>query len=126
LLIINIMMDLVKKTGSLKLHYEVNDIIAKVSLLIKEIPEFQALKFNHDLTLYVLNMIKNLVKSTKKIDVKAVAVQVISKVYNLTEEEVNILVNQIDYLISSKAVKKIASSTIAFNYVKKKVLNTSS
>ena len=120
-------MDLVKKTGSLKLHYEVNDIIAKVSLLIKEIPEFQALKFNHDLTLYVLNMIKNLVKSTKKIDVKAVAVQVISKVYNLTEEEeVNILVNQIDYLISSKAVKKIASSTIAFNYVKKKVLNTSS
>jgi len=84
------MMDLVKKTGSLKLHYEVNDIIAKVSLLIKE------------------------------------AVQVISKVYNLTEEEVNILVNQIDYLISSKAVKKIASSAIAFNYVKKKVFNTSS
>ena len=120
------MTDLVKKTGSLKLHYEVNDIIAKVSLLIKEIPEFHALKFNHDLTLYVLNMITNLVKSTKKIEVKAVAVQVISKVYNLTEEEVSILVNQIDYLVSSKAVKKIASSTIAFNYLKKKVLNTSS
>ena len=118
------MTDLVKKTGTLALHYEVNDIIAKVSLLIKEIPEFNALKFNHDLTLYVLNMVANLVKS-KTIDVKSVAVQIISKVFNLSEEEVVILVNQIDYLISSKAVKKIAYSTLCLKYVKKKFFNTS-
>jgi len=124
LLIINIMTDLVKKTGTLALHYEVNDIIAKVSLLIKEIPEFNGLKFNHDLTLYVLNIVTNMVKS-KKIDVKSVAVQIISKIYNLNEEEVEILINQIDYLISSKAVKKIATSTIAFNYLKKKVYDSS-
>jgi len=117
------MTDLVKKTGSLALHYEVNDIIAKVSLLVKEIPEFSALKFNHDLTLYVLNMVINLVKS-KKIDIKIVAVQVLSKVYNLSDEETNILSNQIDYLISSKAVKKIANSTLLFKYLKKKFVST--
>ena len=117
------MSDLVKKTGSLALHYEVNDIIAKVSLLVKEIPEFGALKFNHDLTLYVLNMVINLVKS-KQIDIKTVAVQVLSKVYNLTDEETNILSNQIDYLISSKAVKKIANSTILLKYLKKQFVST--
>ena len=35
------MADLIKKTGSLLLHHEINDIIAKVSLLIKEIHEFE-------------------------------------------------------------------------------------
>jgi hypothetical protein len=67
-------------------------------------------------------MVINLVKS-KKIDIKIVAVQVLSKVYNLTDEETNILSNQIDYLISSKAVKKIANSTLLFKYVKKKFAN---
>ena len=33
-------MDLVKKRGTLKLHSEVTDIILKVTLLIKEIPEY--------------------------------------------------------------------------------------
>jgi len=112
------MTDLVKKTGTLALHYEVNDIIAKVCLLVKEIPEFSALKFNHDLTLYVLNMVINLVKS-KKIDIKTVAIQVLSKVHGLSEEETNILAHQIDYLISSKAVKKIANSTLLLKYLKK-------
>ena len=88
-------------------------------LLVKEIPEFSALKFNHDLTLYVLNMVINLVKS-KKIDIKTVAIQVLSKVHGLSEEETNILAHQIDYLISSKAVKKIANSTLLFKYLKKK------
>ena len=116
------MTDLVKKTGTLALHYEVNDIIAKVCLLVKEIPEFSAFKFNHDLTLYVLNMVINLVKS-KKIDIKTVAIQVLSKVHGLSEEETNILGHQIDYLISSKAVKKIANSTLLFKYLKKKFIN---
>ena len=39
-------MDLVKKRGSLKFHSEVTDIIQKVTLLIKEIPEFDNLKLN--------------------------------------------------------------------------------
>jgi hypothetical protein len=113
------MSDLVKKTGTLKLHYEVNDIIAKVTLLIKEIPEFDALKFNHDLTLYVLNMVTNLIKS-QHIDVKSVAIQILSKVFNLNDSEVSILTNQVDYLVSSNAVKKIAFSLILLNKLKKK------
>ena len=57
--------DLIKKSGSLLLHHEVNDIIAKVCLTIKEIPEYGALKLNHDLCVYVLNLVTNMVKSKK-------------------------------------------------------------
>ena len=67
-------------------------------------------------------MVINLVKS-KKIDIKSVAVQVLAKVYGLTDEETNILSNQIDYLISSEAVKKIANSILLFKYVKNKFVN---
>ena len=61
-------MDLVKKRGSLKLHSEVTDIILKVTLLIKEIPEFENLKLNIDLCFYALNLAQNLVVR-KKVDV---------------------------------------------------------
>jgi hypothetical protein len=48
---------------------------------------------------------------------------VLSKVHGLSEEETSILAHQIDYLISSKAVKKIANSTLLFKYFKKKFIN---
>lgn len=117
------MSDLVKRTGSLQLHYEVNDIIQKVTLMVKEIPEFQSLKFNHDLTLYVLNMVVNMVKS-KKIDPKEVALNILSKIFNLNDDEINILSNQIDYLLSTNAVKKISSSILLLEFLKKKFVNT--
>ena len=52
-------MDLVKKAGSLLLHHEINDIIAKTTLLIKEIPEHKSLKLNIDLCVYVLNLVES-------------------------------------------------------------------
>ena len=65
------MAELIKKKGTLRLHTEINDIIQRVSLLIKEIPEFHLLKGNHDLCVYVLNLVTNMVKS-KTIDVEAI------------------------------------------------------
>jgi hypothetical protein len=47
------MAEFVKKCGTLKLHSEINDIIARVSLLIREIPEFYLLKGNHDLCMCI-------------------------------------------------------------------------
>ena len=115
-------MDLVKKAGSLLLHHEINDIIAKTTLLIKEIPEHQTLKLNIDLCVYVLNLVENLVKSNKKLDVDEIAVTIMTKVFELNETKVVTLKAQIAYLRSSKAVRKVTNCEFFFDYLKK-VLN---
>ena len=115
-------MDLVKKRGSLKFHSEVTNIIQKVTLLVKEIPQFEDLKLNIDLCLYALNLAQNLVKS-KKVDVDELVVSIMTKIYDLNEAEVASLKAQIAYLRSSKAVKKVSNCEIFFEYLKKKVLN---
>ena len=115
------MADLIKKSGTLLLHHEVNDIIAKVSLTIKEIPEY-TLKLNHDLCVYVLNLVVNMVQS-KKLDIPSIVVAIMTKVFSLNEEETTSLNKQIEYLISSGAVKKIGMFKLAFKCLKKKVGN---
>ena len=115
------MAELVKKCGTLKLHTEINDIIARVCLLIKEIPEFHLLKGNHDLRLYVLNLVTNMVKS-KKIDVEAIVIQVLTKVFELNDTEVAILREQIQYLQSSGAIKRVSNLKLLYNEIKKKVI----
>ena len=115
-------MDLVKKRGTLKLHSEITDIILKVTLLIKEIPEYDNLKLNIDLCLYALTLATNLVKS-KKVDVDELVITIMTKIYNLNEAEIANLKAQIAYLRSSKAVKKVSTCEIVFDYLKKKVSN---
>ncbi len=115
------MADLVKKSGTLKLHTEINDIIQRVSLLIREIPEFHGLKGNHDLCVYVLNLVTNMVKN-KKIDVEAITVQVLTKVFELNDTETIILREQIAYLQSSGAIKRVSNLLLLFNMIKKKVI----
>jgi len=114
-------MDLVKKAGSLLLHHEINDIIAKVSLLIKEVPEFESLRLNIDLCVYVLNLVTNMVKS-KKLDVDEIAITIMTKVFDLNETEVVTLKAQIAYLHSSKAVRKVSNCELFFDALKKKFL----
>ena len=115
------MADLIKKSGTLLLHHEVNDIIAKVSLTIREIPEYNSLKLNHDLCVYVLNLVMNMVQS-KTLDIPTIVVAIMTKVFSLNEEETGLLNKQIEYLISSGAVKKVGSLKIAFKYLKKKLI----
>ena len=114
------MAELIKKKGTLRLHSEINDIIARVSLLIKEIPEFHLLKGNHDLCVYVLNLVTNMVKS-KSIDVEAIVIQVMTKVFELNDAEVANLKEQIAYLQSSGAVQRVSNLKLLYNAIKKKV-----
>jgi len=115
------MAELVKKSGTLKLHSEINDIIARVSLLIREIPEFHGLKGNHDLCVYVLNLVTNMVKN-KKIDVEVIVLQVMTKVFELNDSEVANLREQIQYLQSSGVVSRVSNLKLLYNAIKKKVL----
>ena len=112
-------MDLVKKRGTLKLHSEITDIILKVTLLIKEIPEYDNLKLNIDLCLYALTLATNMVKS-KKINIDELVVSIMTKFYDLNEAEITSLKAQIEYLRSSKAIRKVSTCEIVFAYLKKK------
>jgi len=121
LYITNKKMDLVKKSGSLKLHEEINDVIQKVTLLIKEIPEFMSLRLNLDLCVYILNVVTNMIKN-KKIDVDEIVLSIMTKVFELNESEIQTLKSQIAYLHSSKAVRKVSNAEIFFKSLKKKFL----
>ena len=72
--------------------------------------------------LYALTLATNLVKS-KKVDVDELVITIMTKIYNLNEAEVVNLKAQIAYLRSSKAVKKVSTCEIVFDYLKKKVPN---
>ena len=64
-----------------------------------------------------------MVKS-KKINIDELVVSIImTKIYDLNEAEVTSLKEQIAYLRSSKAVKKVSTCEIIFDYLKKKVSN---
>jgi hypothetical protein len=69
-----------------------------------------------------LNLAQNLVRS-KKVDVDELVVSIMTKIYDLNQTEVASLKAQIEYLRSSKAVKKVSNCEIFFEYLKKKVLN---
>jgi hypothetical protein len=110
--------ELVKKSGTLKLHAEINDIIQRVSLLLREIPEIHGLKTNLDLHVYNLNLVINMVKS-KKIDIEAIEVQVMTKVFELNDGEVANFREQIQYLQSSGAVQRVLNLKLLYNAIKK-------
>ena len=62
-----------------------------------------------------------MVKS-KKIDVEAIVIQVLAKVFELNDGETAILREQIQYLLSSGAIKRVSNLKLLYNAIKKKVL----
>ena len=61
-----------------------------------------------------------MVKHHKVIDIEAVAIQILTRVFSLNESEVAALKQQIDYLQASGAVKKISTYELMFSKLKKK------
>lgn len=108
---------LVRHGKSLKLHLQVNKMIQKIIVIIHEMPNYQVLKLNHDLTLYVLNLLVSMVKS-KKIDISAVCAQILTDVFNLNTDEKENIDKQISFLISSGAVKKVSNISLLYDKLK--------
>jgi hypothetical protein len=63
-----------------------------------------------------------MVKS-KKINIDELVVSIMTKIYDLNEAEVTSLKAHIEYLRSSKAIRKVSTCEIVFDYFKKKVSN---
>ena len=81
-----------------------------------------------DITLLVANYVENHIKNTQ-IDKKALTIEIINDVYNLTDDEKKIVSEQIDFLISTGQIKKDSLTTVITSnfksYVKSFFLKTS-
>ena len=64
-----------------------------------------------------------MVKS-KTIDVEAIVIQVMTKVFELNDAEVGNLKEQIAYLQSSGAVQRVSNLKLLYNAIKKRLQNS--
>lgn len=77
----------------------------RISELNLDIPQY---KNNNEFVLLVLNLIEHLVKKKYKIGKKALAVEILSSLFQLNPQEVDSLENNIEFLHSNKMIKKIS------------------
>jgi hypothetical protein len=101
-------MELVSVTPTLDLEIKQNAIKAKIITRLTELqlndPKY---KVNPDIILLVCNLIENLVKN-KKINKKQLLLDVFNQIYVLQPEEIVIVDSQIEFLHSTKAIKKLS------------------
>jgi len=81
---------------------KIRDRIIELNL---NLPQY---KNNNEFVLLVLNLIEHLVKKKYKIDKKALAVEILSALFQLNPQEVDSLENNIEFLHSNKMIKKIS------------------
>lgn len=81
---------------------KIRDRITELNL---DIPQY---KNNNEFVLLVLNLIEHLVKKKYKIGKKALAVEILSSLFQLNPQEVDSLENNIEFLHSNKMIKKIS------------------
>ncbi len=99
-----------------------------VTSKIQEIPNFADLKFDVELTLFVCNLIENAVKEKKipKLDKKQFVLDVIKSLFELSDEEIQQIDSQIEFLHANKKIKSIKfvklMSIKLYNWVEKKFL----
>ena len=101
-------MDLVKIHGTLQKHDLVYSTMLKISNKVKELPNYDLLKLNHDLTAYVCSLIETLIKKKYQVDKKEIAMQILTDLFNLNADEIDQLSKQIDFLISIGVIKRIS------------------
>ena len=71
----------------------------------------------------ITNLVEHLIKKKDKIDKKNMVVSIFQHHFNLTEEEINLLKSNIDYLCNNGNVKKVSKnvfSTCFSKWIQKK------
>ncbi|MEN9946989.1 MAG: hypothetical protein RLZZ293_1375 [Pseudomonadota bacterium] len=105
-------MDQVKLENSLAQHQCLFSLIKQCCLKVKEIENHEDLKLKNEVTKYVAKLVEEgishapLTKKQKKaINKKTIIIEVIKQVYNLAEEELGLVEDQIEYNLDNKIVK---------------------
>ena len=103
------MTDLVEFKNTLATHIKQNKIIDEVTEIITKIPNFMNLKMDPEVTVYVCNIIENLIKKEDKKEISKLnlATTILIKAWNLEEHELDNVIKQIKFLDNNGAIKKI-------------------
>lgn len=106
-------MDQVKPENSLAQHNVLFTLIKQCCLKVKEIENYGDLKLKNEITKFVAKLVEEgihhapLTKKQKKLlNKKAIILEVIKQVFDLCEEELKLVEDQIEYNQENKLVKK--------------------
>ena len=99
----------IKLTPSLKKHFNQHSIETFILNEISQINEIQKFKNDISLLLFVCNLVENVLTKTKQGETKeAIVVNVLQKIFNLNEEEIETVKQNIKFLLETKQIKKLS------------------
>ena len=110
-------MDKVSFKNSLDVLKKDNKLVADLAKKIRELPEYNALKLDVELTLYVAKVIENEVINKTPEERKAMIIKVINQIHPLNPAETKILESQINFLSDHKKIKKQSSFKAISKYI---------
>lgn len=109
----------------IKLKHSARNVILENTLIknivdkIKNIPQFDQLKNDIELTEHVCNLVENSItgnKNSKPIDKKNLVLKIIIMLFSLNNDlEKKVIEQQIDYLYNNNMINKIPLTTKIFN-----------
>jgi hypothetical protein len=119
----NITLPKIKLKNSLKAHIFEQNLNTTIIDELKKIPNIEEIQTDPELLEFICNLVENMVqsnnrKSKSKIDKKKVVGKIYKQLFNITDEKLNILGGQIEYLHSNKKIKKIPFSKKAYIFLK--------
>lgn len=124
-------MENVKLENSLAQHQCLFSLIKQCCIKVKEIENHEDLKLKNEVTKYVAKLVEEgianspLTKKQKKvISKKTIILEVIKQVYNLAEEELSLVEDQIEYNLDNKIVKKRSLLKKGWKLTKKLLLGS--
>ena len=122
------MTELVPFKNTLAAHVKQNKIIDEVVEIISKIPDLNHLRLDPELTVYVCNILENLIDKKEKKDINKLnlATLILTKACNLEENELDPIIKQIKFLDNNGRIKKAAATKkitkSAWEWFKRKVL----
>ena len=107
-------MDQIKFKNSLDAFVSENDVIGKLVAKIKALPQFNTLKLDVELTLFVAKCLKTEFQNKTDDQIKAMIVTTITQIHPLNPQEIIILNSQIQFLIDHSKVVPISKVKSAY------------
>jgi hypothetical protein len=96
--------------NSLKIHFDKETLINKITSLIGFIPSYQSLKLDIELTKLVINIIEDELKNDKTTNKNDLLTTVLGRIFNLNGDELKVLNQQLEFLKNNKHIKGIPLS----------------
>ena len=121
-------MDLVKLKNKLKNLDRLGELTKQITDKIHSMPNYQELKNDLEVILYVCTIVENEIKQnkTKSISKKDIVIDILNQLFNISDEEKELFGKHIEFLHSNSLIKKVTDyekiGRSVFNWVNKKLL----